>query len=374
MARYVSLSHTFMGGSYVVSSHHISRKLKNDGNSILHISDPVSILKTLISQDKEAKLKWFFRGKNFSPREHVLQWVPRSIIPLSFWRFKIFFPFILIDLIRISIAINSFKPDFILIDHRYYSPILNLLSKKIHVIYRPTDLAKNRYEEKCEKQILRHVDGVIATHPEIMARIETSVSKIILENGFDRQHFRVPNKTSNIRSGAIYVGSMDSRFDWDAVLNIAKIIYPHNVVIYGSGKVISNLPDNIQVHEPISYELLPKVFSKYKYGLLPLKNVDLNYGRSPMKLWEYLASDLIVITENSFAGKFKTRKNMLLYNAENRVQTWRLFAEKLNSFQLEKIDDNIFIETDWKHISDEISRFCHKCLKRPGFNQESTGS
>src|SRR6185436_7137771 len=56
------------------------------------------------------------------------------------------------------------------------------------------------------------------------------------------------------------------------------------------------LPQNVSLAGPVDYADLPKTLVRYRVGLLPLSDEPTNSGRSPMKLYEYLASGLNVLT------------------------------------------------------------------------------
>jgi glycosyltransferase involved in cell wall biosynthesis len=57
----------------------------------------------------------------------------------------------------------------------------------------------------------------------------------------------------------------------------------------------SGMP-NLSVHGAIPYEAVPGVLARARVGLLPFTRTALNRGRSPMKLYEYLAAGLAVLT------------------------------------------------------------------------------
>jgi hypothetical protein len=56
------------------------------------------------------------------------------------------------------------------------------------------------------------------------------------------------------------------------------------------------LPANVLLGGPVEYAELPKILARYRVGLLPMNDEPTNSGRSPMKLYEYLASGLNVVT------------------------------------------------------------------------------
>jgi teichuronic acid biosynthesis glycosyltransferase TuaH len=69
------------------------------------------------------------------------------------------------------------------------------------------------------------------------------------------------------------------------------------VDLYGPVPVkTATLPPNVRLRGPADYARLPEVLAEHRVGLLPLNDEPTNGGRSPMKLYEYLAAGLSVVS------------------------------------------------------------------------------
>ena len=80
----VFLSHTAMGGAFVVGSHHLATAFAAAGHSVTHLSAPVSIPHFALAMGggftRTRVLRWLRGGEYFNGVQDV---VPLSLIP---WR------------------------------------------------------------------------------------------------------------------------------------------------------------------------------------------------------------------------------------------------------------------------------------------------
>ena len=59
------------------------------------------------------------------------------------------------------------------------------------------------------------------------------------------------------------------------------------------------LPANVRLLGPVDHRHVPWILAEHRIGLLPLTAADENRGRSPMKLFEYLAAGLSVVARRN---------------------------------------------------------------------------
>ena len=79
----IFVSHTYVGGTYVVGSHHLSAQLREMGHDVLHLSTPVSIFHWFnknLRRTNRARFTLWKRWKEFKDDE-VKNIVPFTIIP-----------------------------------------------------------------------------------------------------------------------------------------------------------------------------------------------------------------------------------------------------------------------------------------------------
>src|SRR5690606_19087350 len=98
----------------------------------------------------------------------------------------------------------------------------------------------------------------------------------------------------------VYVGALDARFDWTQLVTWARARPDVRFVVAGpSPESPPDLPGNIDVIGPVPYSAVPNLLHDARVGMLPLSDDPLNAGRSPMKLYEYLAAGLAVVARET---------------------------------------------------------------------------
>src|SRR5699024_8293072 len=125
----------------------------------------------------------------------------------------------------------------------------------------------------------------------------------VLRNGVDARHFTKkqpkPEVYHNIQKPIIlYVGSLDDRFDLSLLLETAKQSPDLHYMLVGPGSA-ERIPDsirNITALGALPYERIPGFMQHADIGILPLKLIDANHARSPMKIYEYGLCGLPVIS------------------------------------------------------------------------------
>ncbi|MGQ9409811.1 glycosyltransferase [Mycolicibacterium gilvum] len=165
-------------------------------------------------------------------------------------------------------------------------------------IYRPTDLVEGFVIRSRQRKLLEVVDGIIATSDHVLQALQPTrnIPSIVMSNGVDLDHFEPSIGADAPRRGVVYVGAIDKRFDWHQVEAAAQLNPDVAFDIYGPTSVTGNtLPLNVYIKGPVEYAALPHILRQYRVGILPLTTAPLNLGRSPMKLFEYLAAGLQVV-------------------------------------------------------------------------------
>ncbi|MCW2538472.1 MAG: hypothetical protein JWN95_197 [Frankiales bacterium] len=286
------------------------------GHHVVHISNPVSVA-SLVGRDPEFRR----RARLAVPlrlhrHDDVLHAVPWSVFPLS--RDPIGRPLTLgsTGLLRRRLAAAGLLPiDVALVDEPKLAYLLPMLAAAT-VIYRPTDVNAAPSTRGAEDRLLADCSvcsdcrGVIATSQHVLdelTRRHRLSRTAVIANGVDFERFNragaAPSietgagSTSDKRQGAVYVGALDARFDWAALTAVAAARPDVGIDLFGpAGTRPSNVPPNVQLRGPVPYSELPLVLARYRVGLLPLSDEPTNAGRSPMKLYEYLAAGLSVWT------------------------------------------------------------------------------
>ncbi|MEV5636513.1 glycosyltransferase [Agromyces sp. NPDC052230] len=180
---------------------------------------------------------------------------------------------------------------------------------------------------------------------------------MILSNGVEGEHFTRPRGSFAAR-GFVYVGALDSRFDWAAVRLLATSFPDEKITLYGPNHAApAELPLNVELPGPADYESLPRLLMESSVGLLPLVHSVLNEGRSPMKLYEYVAAGLPVLASRT--------STILAANAKSVVFTYGSDSELTRAAQValdrgtltSEETANFIAEVDWRFKANELRAF-----------------
>ncbi|KQR47826.1 hypothetical protein ASF87_02375 [Microbacterium sp. Leaf161] len=291
-ARILFLSHSHPFGAFRVGSHHYARVLAERGADVVHLSTPISLIHRLTGRVDRQQLAGVPRRAHRDV-DGVLQVVPRTILPAPVGA-----PRVARMLQHEGIA-GGF--DAVLIDQ----PLLwdaSVRSLSHRVIYRPTDLYPGGVKHALQRRILDEVDGVIATSDEVLRGLGTlGTPSLVLGNGAEVARFAPQVGEDRSRAArCVYVGALDDRFDWERVVAWARARPDVGFVIAGpDARPPQPVPSNVDIIGPVPYAEVPALLHTARVGLLPLSDSPLNAGRSPMKLYEYLAAGLAVVARET---------------------------------------------------------------------------
>ncbi|WP_194765121.1 glycosyltransferase [Microbacterium sp. UFMG61] len=291
-SRILFLSHSHPFGAFRVGSHHYARELSARGADVVHLSTPISLMHRVTGRVKRSDLTTVPRGSQ-RDGDGVLHIVPRTILPAQAGA-----PSVARLLERAGVAARF---DAVLIDQ----PLLwddSVRALGDSVIYRPTDLYPSGLKNSLQQRILAAVDGVVATSDEVLRALgPVRIPSLVLGNGVDVRRFAaLVDEEAPRAARCVYVGALDDRFDWDRVDAWAQAHPDVDFVIAGpDARPAHPLPSNVDLVGPVPYAEVPALLHTARVGLLPLSDNPLNAGRSPMKLYEYLAAGLAVVARET---------------------------------------------------------------------------
>ncbi|WP_298944461.1 glycosyltransferase [uncultured Microbacterium sp.] len=281
------VSHTDAFGTFRVGSHHLSSALARNGLNVVHLSTPLSVAHRIAGRANEARAVAAKRSPIHAP-EGVTHIIPTTVLPAGI---GLRLPF------ERWLSADFTPADFVLIDQPLlWDRSLRKLGRRI--IYRPTDTYPHGVKAKRQRQILSEADGVVATSGEVLRGLGgLSVPQLVLENGVEYERHIV---TAGQSRTAVYVGAFDERLDFDALRQLATDFHDWTFIVAGEGTVQPPiLPTNVILPGPVPYAALPALLQECSVGLIPLSNHPSNAGRSPMKLYEYLATGLRVVSRET---------------------------------------------------------------------------
>jgi hypothetical protein len=300
------LSHTPDGGVFKVGSHHYARELSKRSISVAHVSTPRSLIHRVLDRSKfQSRLS----GDSATVTDvfGTIHATPSITAPIQFQSAG---P----SIARVVSEIGFTSADFILIDQPLMAGYVAAAKPEGRIIYRPTDTYTTWPAKRRQDYLLAVSDAVIATSSAVLERLSlrSNTPSLVLENGVELQKF-MPTTEAH-RSGFIYVGAVDYRFDWESVVAIAEANPSEIVTIVGPVTTRPNaLPGNVVMSGAVSYNQVPTLLHRARVGLIPLNTSDVNQGRSPMKYYEYLAAGLSVLATSTQALRERTSAQTFLY-------------------------------------------------------------
>ncbi|WP_440923681.1 glycosyltransferase [Candidatus Pelagibacter sp.] len=161
-------------------------------------------------------------------------------------------------------------------------------------------------------------------------------NNLILHDGVEKKNFFLKKNTrKNKKKKIVYIGSFYKGRGLEVIKKLSRI-YPHiifNVYGHRNEKISRNFLKNFNIHKFVNYSEVPKILSEADILLMPYENKvfinakDLNTAQycSPLKMFEYLASGKIIIS-NSLPGISEILKD----------NTNSILLNKINLYELKK--------------------------------------
>lgn len=288
----VLVEHHRYRGTIRVGSHHVARELLERGHEVIWISHPRSWLHRVLGRQPPASVRH---------QDGVVELTPR--VPLPYVNLPVLRSFAWgrrwlqgrsVD--RLLDEAGADECDLFWLSDFTMLPLLDRIEAR-HVVLRFFDhLDQFRWMPRSIYDLARHyqerADLVIASSRDLVSRLS--------EEGFEAEY--VPNG-AHIREGAgelartvppsnrvVYVGTIDSHFDGEAVERWAAALPEYRFEIAGPNlaQLTSSLP-NLSFLGPVSYERLPEWIAGARFGLIPFKVNALTRGVHPLKLYDYLS-------------------------------------------------------------------------------------
>ncbi len=155
-----------------------------------------------------------------------------------------------------------------------------------------------------ENALIDKADLIIVTSEYLIEKVKKrGRTPICIKNGVDTKLFskasKLPEEYRNIQNKIVYVGAIAEWFDIDLVLEMAKRLPTYNFFIIGKTKI--NLESiyklsNVFILGPKDYKEIPDYLINADVGIIPFKVNELTDAVSPLKLYEYCAAGLPVVS------------------------------------------------------------------------------
>ncbi len=339
--RIVFLSHTAMGGAFVVGSHHLAKALSRAGHDVTHLSAPVSLPHLALAlKDTFVRtriLRWLRGGEDF---EGVRDLVPFTPLP---WNLARLSPSLMTGYSRLMLpaplrslrSLGLRTADYLVIDEPRFAGVA-VKNCAATIIYRATDLYSALRRDPriidAELRLCDRASAVVATSEPVASHLEqlSGRSVRVIANGVEFDHFArrtippaapIPWLPGRREERAVYVGSFDSRFGRHAFRSAVTTLPDRYFILIGPGsrRVAADFPrPNVFSLGAVAYASLPGILHQCAVGLLPLSEDASNSGRSPMKLYEYVAAGLCVAATSTHELRRRRLPTLILAESDSQ--------------------------------------------------------
>lgn len=160
-----------------------------------------------------------------------------------------------------------------------------------------------RHIARFESKALAMADGLICSGSHLLAQKRRPTQTAVqIPNGVDPiflETTRSPVKSARPLIG--YVGSMDERIDLELLEQVIATMPECDFSFTGriqDERILARLSNfsNVQFHPAIAYHALPQRMQGFAVGIIPFYKNELTEGIYPMKVNEYLALGLPVVS------------------------------------------------------------------------------
>lgn len=155
---------------------------------------------------------------------------------------------------------------------------------------------------------------------------------IVLDDAVCIENFEKNFKEKKLRNTCVYIGSFFKGKGLEKIIEIAKLCKKINFHLYGDKSFLNkkNNLKNVKIFNHIPYSKIPKILSKYNIALMPYEeivqgrgNINIQNYMSPMKMFDYLAGQLIILSSDIAVLKHVlTDKYNSILIKKNNIQMW----------------------------------------------------
>jgi len=312
--------HTHYRSLFQVGCHHIARGLAELGHEITYISwylSPLHLAHFATGKRKEVLSRFsnYLHG-GIQETKNLYTYVPFTFSPLV--KLPLFDNIasanrtVKWSLPNLANKLNqNGKYDAFLIGDPRFVPLIGQI-KADKVILRLTDnVAEFENSPKVINQLIKtgvnKANQVIVTAKpliEIMQEKYDAINVSYIPNGVDYSHFATeaiqPDDLKNIPKPRVtYIGAIENWFDCDLLAEVSQAMPQVSFIIIGPIHTdiskVENLP-NIYFLGPKPYKELPNYLQYSDVGAIFFKRTPLIESVSPIKLYEYMAAGLPVVS------------------------------------------------------------------------------
>lgn len=161
-----------------------------------------------------------------------------------------------------------------------------------------------------EEEMLKRADLVICVSEALRRKFANREGRfVLLPNGVDPAHYqnsgaRIPEELQRLKNGRTVIGFTGAFYsgwvDMELIYKLAQTRPEWQIVIVGESYRwdFSGAPPNLIYLGSRPYQTLPGYVRRFDIGLIPFLDNRIARGADPVKLYEYLAAGVPVVSRN----------------------------------------------------------------------------
>ena len=307
---------SYYGSPFKVGCNYYSELLARGGDKVLFIAPPISPFHNKINE--ATRLAQAKKGLH-EIFENYFIYTPFALIPPFKKLPSVFYPIIKIwhiftlpNFKNMLKNYNFLNVDILVIDNFVFLPLINIIKYK-KLIVRVTDrlegFSVGAAAVKAEEHLIKKADKVIYTSSNLKNYIEKfNKSCFYVPNGvdfnkFQKQYDKPEFFCTITKPVAVYVGAIESWFDFGLLDYVAEELKDVHFLVIGAVKFKPDNFNQIQSRENIKFygkvdnDLIAPFLQFSDVGIIPFRlDMDLVHSISPLKLYEYMACGLSVVS------------------------------------------------------------------------------
>jgi glycosyltransferase involved in cell wall biosynthesis len=230
-----------------------------------------------------------------------------------------------------------------------------------------TGLARH-FVRQWEKETVSLSDCIVASSTRLRDKFAgMGISPLLVRNACnispDMPCYR---QVTAHRQGPVigYIGSIGKWFDWDIVVETARVNRECRIEIVGPvfNSPFMKLPDNIMLHPPCSYDESIEYMKGFDAGLIPFSVNRLTSGVDPVKYYEYRAMGLPVLSTRFGEMALRGRDDKVFFLDRGRCKEAVAEALSASCGADAKEIEKFILENNWKRrfepFAEVVSRSC----------------
>ncbi|WP_375579312.1 glycosyltransferase [Marivirga tractuosa] len=376
-------------GQYASTAFSIAEELSNQQKKVYYIENPLTLKDIFINIHKKEitkRLPALFLGVNntYKIKNNLIAVTPHAVLPINWMpKGKVYDIFTKFNNTLFNSSIKKIVKQEKLKDYIIYNsfnPFYNFVSKstpaKLSIYQSVDDISQSDYIKKhgpyLEKKYAQSSDLVLVTSSHLKKKLSIyNKNTHLVANAADVRLF---NKTLNQEGSEVqlgetlakykvvigYVGNICHRIDYKLLLNIVNE-YPEYLLLM-VGPINTNKPElqKLKKYDNVFFagskkptELIPYL-RKMNCSIIPFLINELTKSIYPLKINEYLAAGLPVITTN-FSEDIKSFKDVIYLSDDEQDFTTQIQrAINENSPEMAKKRIEFVASNNWTNRTFQI--------------------